>query len=73
VSNRRGPEQVSPQRGRDLVVRFGGAMTGVGIAAGLLYLLGLDRAVTPYLVVPLLLVGVALLVAGSRGRHRRTR
>lgn len=57
-------------RGDGLAIRFGGSMTGVGIAAGTLHAFGSGGAPTAYLSVVILLVGVALMAAGYLGWRR---
>lgn len=66
-------EREGRQRGHDLAIRFGGSVTGVGIAAGILYLSGSDAAFTAPTSVSLLLIGPALLAVGYRARRRKRR
>jgi hypothetical protein len=50
------------RRPANVAVRFGGAITGVGVGAGVLYLVGADGSLLAAVV--LLLTGIALLVIG---------
>ena len=63
-------ERADRQRGHDLAVRFGGSLTGVGIAAGVASLLGSQSAFTAGVSTVLLLVGITLLVTGYLLQHK---
>lgn len=58
------------RRGDNVALRFGGSITGVGLAASILYGFGSDRPFTAPLSVVLLLVGLTLLAIGYGSRRR---